>query len=232
MTGLQTMANDVRPFRSAAYVLLLVATGIFAAGIWTEMRQAATDPATRMMADVVAPLVGDQLPGFLGSSDTVFGTFAKIGGVVALAGLLLLTLRRGTAPAAAPAAAPAPMPIVPRRPSAIRAARAGTTAAAAAQPDPQTAAPAAMPGSVPDRSRPARRFQRASLMLIGTATIGLSGVLVYSRLDALPVPAFVPPQAISGGLDTLLLLQVAAALAVVLSAFVFLRVMRRRRTPA
>jgi len=124
--GVKPMAQDSRPFRTGAFALLLLATAIFAAGIWTQLNLGSSDPATRFVIGSVVPHVEDRLPAFLGQSETPFGTFAKMGSVIALAGLLLFTLRRPAPVVAKPAADPMPR-VVPRRPSTLRAARTAAT---------------------------------------------------------------------------------------------------------
>jgi hypothetical protein len=222
ITGRATaMAQDVRPFRTGAAALLLLAVAILAAGIWAQMRAPMADPVTQVLSDRLVPLLQTSLPAPLGQSETVFGTLANLAGIVALAGLLLSTLRR-RAPAVPADAAPVAPRVIPRRPADLRAARAGVTTA----PLPQTEAPPDAPvsASAPIEPRKSgRQFQRAALMLIGSVLIGMGALYVFGRA-ALPVPAF-PPPAPTGGLVQPALI----ALAVALALFAALRVIRQRR---
>lgn len=149
------MALDTSPLRSPPAVLLLLAAGIFAAGIWGEMNADAAHPAARLIADVAAPTIRGLVPEALGRPETVFGAFAKLGGLVALTGLLLVVTRLRAAPGT-PATLPAESPR--GRPAALAAAAGGLTrllrrdSAAALPPAPSVAAPA---GRIVPR-RPAR----------------------------------------------------------------------------
>jgi hypothetical protein len=117
------MAQDVRPFRTGATALFMIAAVIFALGFWAQIAPQATNPAMQLITDVAAPTLIDSIPAMLGRPETTFGLFAKFGGLVALAGLLLLTLRRrGADTPAAPVAPPMPR-VTPRRPSDLRALR-------------------------------------------------------------------------------------------------------------
>lgn len=117
------MAQDVRPFRTGATALFLLAAVIFGLGLWAQIAPQASNPAMQMITDVAAPTLLESIPPALGRPETTFGLFAKLGGAVALVGLLLLTLRRrGADTPAAPVAPPMPR-VTPRRPADLRAMR-------------------------------------------------------------------------------------------------------------
>jgi uncharacterized membrane protein YedE/YeeE len=218
--GTASMAQDVRPFRSAAFALLCLAAALFAAGIWGELRNPAADPVARLL-ETLPQRINALLPAFLPASETTFGTFANIGGVMALAGLLLLTLRRPSRPAAA---APTLPRVTPRRPSDLRnarAARSGTATASSA-----SAEPAPAPEATPPTRHAGRTFQRVALMLIGSVLIGLGAAYALGRAS-LPVPAFTPP-----GMPTDLTTPALAAIGGALILFALVRILRRRRAAA
>lgn len=231
------MAQDVRPFRTGAVALFLAAAGFFGAGLWAQLNLAATDPVTRALADVAAPVLRAAIPEALGQPQTVFGTFAKFGGAVALLGLLLIALHGGSAPKPAPVAASPQIPrITPRRPADLRAARSAVSPAAdaAAPPAPAPAAPPA-PEDVSDAlpepgPRAGRSLHRAALMLIGTALTGI-GLYIYISRNGLTLSGL--PEMPTFGITT-----TAAALTLVAAsvcAFTMLSVLRRRamaRKPA
>jgi hypothetical protein len=114
------MAQDVRPFRTGATALFVIAAVIFGLGVWAQVMPQADNPAMEMITKVAAPTLQDSLSPVLGQPETTFGLFARVGGGVALLGLLLLTLRRREP--AAPVA-PAMPRVTPRRPADLRAAR-------------------------------------------------------------------------------------------------------------
>lgn len=221
ITGRATsMAQDVRPFRTGAVALLLLAVAILAAGIWAQVRNPAADPVAQILSDGLVPLLQSALPAPFGQSDTAFGTLANLAGIVALAGLLLFTLRR---PAPTAAAAPAVPRVMPRRPADLRAARTGVAAAPPPQTQPQPQPEAAVPAAT---RKTGRQFQRAALMLIGSVLIGMGAFYALGRA-ALPVPAFTAPTATGNLVQPVLI-----ALAVALGLFAALRVIRQRRAAA
>ncbi len=221
------MAQDSRPFRSGALALLLLAGVIFAAGVWTQINLGSSDPAVTFVVGAVLPHVEDNLPAFMGQSETPFGTFAKMGSVLALAGLLLFTLRRRAPLAATPAAHPMPR-VVPRRPSTLRSARTNATATG------PTAAPTMAdhaPPAPPATGRVGQRLHRVALMLVGSVLIGVGAFWFIGRAN-LPVPAFTPPGGGLPSIDTDTLKLVMIGLGASLGLFAALRMLRRRRVAA
>ncbi len=224
--GATDMAQDIRPFRNGAIALLLLAAAILAAGIWAQLRGSGTDPFSRMLIDVVLPGLENVRPAFIPASNTAFGTFANLAGVIGLAGLLLFTLRRPAPAAPQPVVQPMPR-VVPRRPAALRAARTAPAAASAPAAPPADVA-AAPPATA---ARFGRRFQRVALMLVGSVLIGV-GALWFLGRAALPVPAFTPPgmDVPSFGADVRQIAMIGIGAA--LGLFAILRIVSRRRAAA
>jgi hypothetical protein len=226
--GVTPMAQDFRPFRTGAFALFFVAAAIFALGLWAQLNAGSSDPVMQFVTGAVLPHVEGRIPAFLGQAETPFGTFAQIGGIVALAGLLLFTLRgAGQAKTTVPAMpqVSAANRVVPRRPAALRAAKTTRLEVAEAAP----AATVEAEPSPPATPRNAgRAFQRAALMLIGTVLIGLGAVYALGRAS-LPVPAFTPPALPAAPAMVPMAIAVAATLLV---AAVALRMIRRRRAAA
>lgn len=219
------MAQDIRPFRTGAFALLFLAAAIFALGLWAQINTGSSDPVMQFVTGAVLPHIEGRLPAFLGQSETPFGTFAKMGGILALAGLLLFTLRGAgqTAPSVpAMPRVPASNRIVPRRPAALRAAKTARLQVHAAEPAPAVPAEPAPPAAPRNAGR---AFQRAALMLIGTVLIGLGAVYAIGRAS-LPIPAFTPPALPAGPAWAPLAFAVAVALLAVVV------VLRRRRAVA
>jgi hypothetical protein len=219
------MAQDIRPFRTGAFALLFLAAAIFALGLWAQINTGSSDPEMQFVTGTVLPHVEGRIPAILGPTETPFGTFAQIGGIFALAGLLLFTLRGAGRPAITVPAmpqVPAANRVVPRRPAALRAAKTirpeATERATAATVEPEPASPTAPRNA-------GRAFQRAALMLIGTVLIGLGAVYAFGRLS-LPTPAFTPPALPAAPAMAPLAFAAAAALLVVVIVF---RMIRRRR---
>jgi hypothetical protein len=222
------MAQDVRPYRSGAFALFLVAAAILALGVWAQLNPGSADPATRLVTDRLLPLLDNSLSAVLGPKQTTFGTLANLAGAIAIAGLLLLTLRgRTPAPDNAPAALPALPRVVPRRPSDLRAGRPASATTPATATD--AADRPSLPALAPTRKRTGITFHRAALMLIGSVLTGLSGALFYSQAQ-LPVPAFTPPAALGDPGTRALLEPALLALGGALALFAILRTLRRRRT--
>ncbi len=114
------MAQDIRPFRTGAFALMFLAAAIFALGFWAQLNAGSSDPVMQFVTGALLPHVEGRIPAFLGQAETPFGTFAKIGGIFALAGLVLFTLRgAGQTRTIVPAMphVPAANRVVPRRPS-------------------------------------------------------------------------------------------------------------------
>ncbi len=145
-------------------------------------------------AGVVLQRQGIDLPPMLGSS-TAFGIMARIGGGIALAGLLAFALSTlgDPAPAAEPDAEPAAEPepaasITPRRMAEWQQRLAEK--AAAAEPEPAPPPPAT--------HRVGRMLHRAALSVVGLAFVGLLGMTLWNQLspglfapDADPAPKVV-----------------------------------------
>lgn len=221
LDGARPMAQDVRPFRTGAAALFVLAALLFGLGLWGQINVGASDPATRLVTGVAEPFLRAAVPDALGEPQTIFGTFAKIGGAAALAGLLLLTVQSRaaqTAPEPVPAAA---QRITPRRPGDLRAARsaqsATITTASEPAPLPEEATPDA---EVANARKAGQRFHRGALMLIGSAMIGIGGFWMFGR-DGFAFPSL-PTFGISSTAAALSLLAASVC------AFAMLAILRRR----
>jgi hypothetical protein len=102
------MSHPAQTARSIAVVLMILAIGVFGLGIWGQMAKPALDQARldAMALEgpaafdavpvpfVLVPLENNWVPSIiLGETATVFGVYARIGGVLGLLGLLLISLR-------------------------------------------------------------------------------------------------------------------------------------------